>query len=151
MFYQEFDRTFRNLDRLRRRMDRVFDEFEGAPTRALDRGEALAASRFPYVTFEDKGDKIELKGWLPGLAEKDVEIKLHQDVVTLSGERKNDAPAGYVVHRQERAEVRFSRSFSLPCKVDPEKTVATLKDGILTVSFGKAVEAQPRQIAIRAS
>ena len=67
----------------------------------------------------------------------------------MRGERKPDAPQGAFVHRQERAPVKFSRSFALPCKVDPEKSGATLKNGVLTITLAKASEAQPRQIAVK--
>ena len=82
------------------------------------------------------------------MTEKELQISLNQDVLTLSGERKPDAVEGYTVHRKERPSVRFSRSFSLPCKVDPEKTSAVLKNGVLTLALNKAAEAQPRQIAV---
>jgi HSP20 family protein len=87
---------------------------------------------------------------MPGLSEKDVQISIHQDVLTLSGERKADAPQGWFVHRQERAPVKFSRTYSLPCKVDPEKSTASLKNGVLRIALAKSVEAQPRQIAVKA-
>jgi HSP20 family protein len=149
MFYRDFDRTFRNMERLRQRLDRAFDELDGS--RGYESGETLAASRFPYVSLEDKGKEFEVTAWLPGMSEKDIEIKIHQDVLTLAGERKNEAPEGYIAHRQERATVRFSRSLAFPAKVDPEKATATLKDGILSVTLAKAAEAQPRQISIRTS
>jgi HSP20 family protein len=79
-----------------------------------------------------------------------VQISIHQDVLTMSGERKHDAPQGWFVHRQERAPVKFSRSFSLPCKIDPEKSSATLKNGVLAITLAKVTEAQPRQIAVKA-
>jgi HSP20 family protein len=101
--------------------------------------------------MEDKGAHYEVKSWLPGMSEKDVELKIHQDVLTLAGERKNDAPEGYFTHRQERMPVRFSRSLAFPSKVDPEKATATLTDGILTVTLAKAAEAQPRQISIKSA
>ncbi|MCK6588252.1 MAG: Hsp20/alpha crystallin family protein, partial [Polyangiaceae bacterium] len=72
------------------------------------------------------------------------------DVLTLKGERKSDAPQGYTAHRRERAPIQFARSFSLPCRVDLEKTSAVVKDGLLTVTMAKAPEAQPRQIQVQA-
>jgi hypothetical protein len=61
------------------------------------------------------------------------------------------APEGYSAHRQERPAVRFSRSFALPCRVNPEKATAAVKNGILTVTLEKAADAMPRQIAVKAS
>jgi HSP20 family protein len=157
--FDDFDRTFTVMDQLRRRMDRIFDEYE--PSRAPAR-DALRSSladeverasgrgRFPRLTFAETGTSLVLRADVPGLGEKDVQLSIHQDVLTLSGERKVDAPQGYVAHRQERAPLKFARSFSLPCKVDPEKSTAAIKDGVLTITLPKAVEAQPRQIAIKA-
>jgi HSP20 family protein len=87
---------------------------------------------------------------VPGLRDKDVEVSLDNDVLTLSGERRTDVPEGYQVHRQERRPTRFSRSFTLPFKVNVEQLSAEMRDGILTVKLPKAPEAQPRKIAVRA-
>ncbi len=146
--FDDFDRTFANMEQLRRRMDRLFDDFEGGTRRGRD-PERMWSGRFPRLAFADKGGSLVLEADLPGLSEKDVQLSIHQDVLTVSGERKPDAPQGAYVHRQERRPVKFSRSFALPCKVDPEKSTATLKDGVLTVTLPKAVEAQPRQIAVK--
>jgi len=154
--FSDIDRTFAVMDQLRRRMDRVFDEYE--PTRRRDalranlaeEAERLSArGRWPRLSLADAGVSLVIKAEVPGLAEKDVQLSIHQDVLTMSGERKQDAPEGYFVHRQERAPLKFARSFTLPCKVDPEKTTATLKDGVLTVTLAKAPESQPRQIAVK--
>lgn len=150
--YSDFDRTFAMMDQLRRRMDRLFEDYD-APRSQL-RGEfdrnAPRHVAGPRVHLYDTGAALVVKADLPGMTEKDVQITLNQDVLTLSGERKPDAPQGYAVHRQERAPVRFSRSFTLPSKVDPEKTSASLKNGVLTLTLNKAAEAQPRQIQVRA-
>ncbi len=147
--FDDLDRTFATMDHLRRRMDRLFDDFE--PGRARGRGvERLWSGGFPRLSFADAGASLVLEADLPGLGEKDVQLSLHQDVLTISGERRADAPQGWFVHRQERAPVKFSRSFTLPCKIDPEKSAATLKNGVLTLTLVKAQDAQPRQIAVRA-
>jgi HSP20 family protein len=86
---------------------------------------------------------------LPGMTEKDIELSLTADVLTLSGTRTVDAPEGYSVHRQERPTYRLSRSYTLPAKVDPEKVSAELKDGILLVTLEKAAEVRPRQIPVK--
>jgi HSP20 family protein len=151
--FDQFDRPFAMMDQLRRRMDRLLDEYEPAHNPApglADEVERMWSGRFPHVTVVDQGSSLVLEADLPGLGEKDVQLSIHQDVLALSGERKSDAPQGYYVHRQERAPVKFSRSFTLPCKIDPEKSSATIKNGVLTVTLSKAAEATPRQIAIKA-
>lgn len=150
--FADFDRTFAAMDEMRRRMDRLFDEYN-APVRAQLRGEFDGPSRElvgPRIHLFDTGNALVIKADLPGMAEKDLQISLNQDVLTLSGGRKADVPEGYTVHRRERPAARFSRSFTLPSKVDPERTTAVLKNGVLTLTLNKAAEAQPRQIAVKA-
>lgn len=148
--FDDFDRRLAVLDQLRRRMDRVFDDVEPPRGRRGESAERMWTGRFPRLTFTESPQSLVLEVDLPGLADKDVQLSIHQDVLSLSGERRADVPPGYVVHRQERAPVKFSRSFTLPCKVDPETSTATLKNGVLTVTLVKAVDAKPRQIAVKA-
>lgn len=152
--FDDFDRTFAMMDELRRRMDRALGDFDAHPARASLRGDfdrlPRWASQGPRIHLFDSGQAFVVKADLPGVTDKDLQISLNQDVLTLSGERKPDAPEGYAVHRQERAPARFSRSFTLPSKVDPEKTSAVLKNGVLTLTLAKAPEAQPRKITVNA-
>jgi HSP20 family protein len=149
--YSDLNRSFSVINQLRRRMDRLFEEgvqasgrgYPEEPERVWSRG------RFPGITFADAGATLVLEAEMPGLGDKDVQLSIQKDVLTLAGERKADAPEGYYVHRQERSPIRFSRSFTLPCKVDPDKSTATLKDGVLTVTLAKIPDEQPRQIAIK--
>ena len=69
----------------------------------------------------------------------------------MSGSRTVAAPEGYSVHRRERADLKFSRSFALPVRVDWERVDASVVNGLLTVRMHKAPEAQPQQIAAKAS
>jgi HSP20 family protein len=140
------------MDEFRRRMDRLFEEYDWRQRgTGRDRDqEYLSYATFPRINLVDAGSQLVVKAELPGLADKDVKLTLNQDVLTIEGERKSDAPEGFSVHRQERNPVRFTRSFTLPCRVDAEKTGASMKDGILTVTLSKAPEAQPRQISVRA-
>ena len=154
--FSDIDRTFAVMDQLRRRMDRLFDEYEPArgqgalrPNLADEAERLWGRGRWPRLSLSDAGQSLLLKAEVPGLTEKDIQLSIHQDVLTMSGERKQDVPEGYFVHRQERTPLKFARSFTLPCKVDPEKSAATLKDGVLTITLSKAPEAQPRQINVQ--
>jgi HSP20 family protein len=138
----EFERSFTGLDDLRRRMDRLFDDYDTSATQP--------AMVWPRVNFRDAGNALVLTAEVPGLSDKDVKLTLGHDVLAVEGERRVDPPAGYSAHRRERAPVRFARSFALPCRVDAEKTTAAVKDGVLTVTLPKAPEAQPRQITVKA-
>jgi HSP20 family protein len=150
--FDDFDRTFAAMDQLRRRMDRPFDDYESPVRQDATRAERLHEhAAWPRVTWTDAGQNLVVHAELPGLGEKDVQLSLEKDVLTITGERKSVAPQGYLVHRQERAPVKFTRSYSLPCKVDPETSAATLKNGVMTITLTKVPEAQPRQIPVRST
>jgi HSP20 family protein len=141
-YFTDLDRNFELMNQLRRRLDRAFEEVDG------ERG-WTTTDQFPRTNVYDTGSQFKLVAEVPGLTDKDVTLTLTQDVLTISGERKVETPEGYSVHRRERLPMRFSRSFALPAKVDPEKVGATIKDGILTVTVEKAPEVQPKQISVR--
>jgi HSP20 family protein len=139
--WRDIDRTFAMMDELRSRMGQLYGDYN----------EPRAAAVFPLINLFDTGSTLTLKVEVPGLTEKDIHLTINQDVLTLQGERKADAPEGYSVHRQERGPVKFSRSFTLPCRINAETTTASLKNGVLTVTLAKVAEAQPRQITVKAS
>jgi HSP20 family protein len=146
-FDRDFNRGFAALDLLRRRMDDMFRGYD-QPWREA---QAFTAGSWPRVNLYDTGAEMVVYAAVPGMSDKDIQINAAGDVITISGQRKVEAPEGYSVHRSERGNVTFSRSFTLPCKVDLEKTTATVKDGMLTIRLTKAAEAQPRQITVKAS
>jgi len=143
--WSDLGRGFGSMAELRRHMDRLFEEYDG---RGAEEDYAARAV-WPRMNVFDAGANLVVKAEVPGLAEKDLQITVNQDVLTVAGERKVDKPEAYSVHRQERAPLKFSRSFTLPTKIDSEKTAAVMKDGILTITLSKVPEAQPRQITIR--
>lgn len=143
--WRAYDPTVAAFEQLRRRMDRLFEEYG-----RIEETPSFYEARWPYIDLRDAGDKLLLVADVPGMAEADLHVSLNQDVLSLAGERKAEAPEGYAVHRKERSSIRFSRSLTLPCKVDPEKVGATIKNGVLTIELHKAPEAQPRQIAVKA-
>jgi HSP20 family molecular chaperone IbpA len=124
---------------------RGFDRF----VKEIDR-ELTSFGYAPSEVVEEDG-RFVLRVETPGLTEKDIKVDLNGGVLTVSAERPVEAPKGYAVRRRERAETRFSRSFALGDKIDPEKTTAEVKDGVLTVSVPKAAGQQRRSIAIKAS
>ncbi len=143
-YARDFDQALWFVDQLRRRMDRAFEEFDRE-------GVFEATGDYPRTNLYDVGNAFVLEADVPGLELSNLELTLTQDIISVKGERKADAPEGYSAYRQERAPFRFSRSYALPAKVDPEKTTATLKDGVLTITLEKAPEVKPRQITVRAS
>ncbi len=134
----DFDALWREVHRRT-----VGDETEGR--------RRLAPADYPRIGLFDTTEQLVLRAEVPGVAEDDLDITIDQETLTLRGKRKIEIPEGYTVHRQERAETTFARSFSLPCKVDADKTEAVLKDGLLTVTLPKAPEIHARQITVKSA
>lgn len=141
----DIDRMFGAMDLFRSRMNRLFTEFD--KSYGEDYGWRVVNGT-PRTNLYDGGNHLELIAELPGLPKDDINIKIQGNYLELSGARKNDAPEGYQAHRVERSTVTFSRSFTLPVEVDADKTQATLKNGILTLTMPKAEAAKPKQITI---
>jgi HSP20 family protein len=129
------------MDRLSQAMNRFFD--------ADDARAHVTWS--PAIDVTEDKEKIVLTADVPGLAQKDLDLQIEKDVLTLkgartidrAGERKED-----VFHRYERVSGQFVRSFTLPPTVDADRVTAQLKDGVLTLVLPKKPEAQPKKIGI---
>lgn len=148
--WSDLDRTFDLLDGMRRHMDRLWEDAGGDAAGGLARASQLSSATWPRVDIFDAGAELLVVADIPGLEEKALDITLHDGVLTLSGERRTSAPEGYVTHRSERGSARFKRSFALPVAVDGERTVATVKDGVLEVKLAKADDVKARRITVRA-
>jgi HSP20 family protein len=139
-------RSSTTFDQLRRQMDRLFSDFE------RDVGDfGISRGAWPNLTLSDEGGALVVRAEVPGMTENDFDITVNATTLTIRGERKDEAPEGYAVHRKERRAVQFARSFELPCKVDPDHVEAAMKHGVLTLTLPKAAEARPKQITVKAS
>jgi len=145
--WSDFDRSFAALDELRRQMNAWLGELERPRVGAAP--SALGYS-WPLVNLYDNGAELVLSAAVPGLSKDDLELTVTGDTLAISGQRTVAVPEGYSVHRQERGNVKFARSFALPAKIDTEKLAATVKDGMLTITMAKAEAAKPRQITVKA-
>ena len=123
---------------------RLFDSFfnsdaQGEETRAW----------VPPVDIQENGDAYLFHAELPGMTKEDIHITLENNVLRVSGERKFEKDAKKEnYHRVERTYGTFTRTFTLPTQVDPEKVQAAFENGILTITVPKAEQAKPRQISI---
>lgn len=112
--------------------------------------EGIAASIWtPAVDIYETPDTIMIQAELPGLSTGDIEIGIHDNTLTLKGERrfaKEVQEENYL--RIERAYGAFQRLFTLPTTVQQEKIRAVFKDGVLELTLPKAEEAKPKRIAI---
>jgi len=147
----DFDDLFSTMNQLRLYMDRVFDDAHDGEGSWGSRAGVQLSGSWPRANLADAGANLVVNAEVPGLSEKEIKLSLNQDVLTISGRRATDPPEGYSVHRQERPSVEFSRSFSLPCKVNADRASAVVRNGVLSVTLEKASDAMPRQITIKAT
>ena len=91
-----------------------------------------------------------LKADVPGVAESDIDIAVHNNILTISGTRNaEERKEGDSFALYERQYGSFSRSFSLPDTADGERVEAKLESGVLTLTIWKKAEAKPRKIALK--
>lgn len=103
----------------------------------------------PAVDIYDHDDKVVMKAELPGVDKKDIEIDIKDGVLTLKGERayeKEVKEDSY--YRKERAFGKFTRVFTLPSDLDPDKISAEFKDGVLRIEVPKPEKKIPKKISI---
>jgi HSP20 family protein len=138
--------SFDRLSSLRDEVNRLFDFSLPARDSGLFSGWSPALD-----VFDDK-DSLVVKVELPGLKKEEINISLHEGVLTVSGERKRDTEKKEgQSFRSERYFGKFQRSVTLPTAVDSSKVSASYKDGVLSVELPKAEEAKPKQIAVSVS
>lgn len=134
-------------------IDRLFnrsfaDMLNDQMMRKFDGTDAYAGSQ--RMNLMDKGENLEFVAELPGVEEKDMNLTVHNDTLTLSAKRTVTHDKENRIYLAERSSCEIQRSIALPARVDAEKTTATLKNGVLRVVMPKAPENQPKQIAINA-
>ncbi len=109
-------------------LDRLFDE----PWRMLG---TVVERDAPAVEVFERGDEVVVRAELAGIDPQDIDVHLDEDVVTLRGERRQDAQrpqGGY--YQSERRYGAFVRTLSLPAPVDPERARARIRHGLLEIS-----------------
>ncbi len=149
MFLQTTRRPFDTFQNLRR-LNSVLDEAFGSwPFQQEGNGSITSAWNPACDVFED-GESVKIVAELPGVNPEDVKLSLENNVLTIRGEKKQEAEErNERVHRYERSYGSFERAFMLPSTVDAEKVSADYRNGILTVVVPKAERARPREIPVR--
>ncbi len=125
-----------------------FRMFEDAVTRLVNEPRA-ARPWSPAVDIYETDNELVLKADLPDVDQKDINVHIENQTLTIAGERKfesEDSDKGY--HRIERSYGNFQRSFSVPNAFDTDKISAEYKNGVLTVTLPKKEAAKPRQVKI---
>jgi len=137
--------------RLQREMNRLFhDAFTDVSAPRIFG--ASDEQRMPMINVRETDSSIEIEAELPGVDEKDLDVQLNNDQLTISAEKKfekKDEKEGSY-HVMERAYGSFARSMTLPFPVDPDEIEATFKDGVLKLTLPKPAEtrSEKRRISI---
>lgn len=110
-------------------------------------------SFMPPINIRDSNDYLVVTADLPGMDKKDVDIQINGSILTLHGTRKREDEQGESRGdgwwRRESSYGEFMRRVTLPCDVDPNKTDATMHDGVLTIRVAKAEKSKAMPIAIK--
>lgn len=133
------------LESIREEMDELF-------SRTFSEGADLwAASRIvPSLDLAETDNALEVRMDIPGMDAKDIDIQVNANVLTVSGERKEEREEkGKTYHRIECRAGTFSRSVTLPCQVKEDAVDAHYKNGILTIKLPKTEEAKARKINVK--
>jgi HSP20 family protein len=105
---------------------------------------------YPSIDVREEKDHYTLEADLPGLTEKDIEVKVENNILSVSSlkkEEKEETKNGYIV--RERKSASFARSFVLPEDVNKDAINAEFKNGVLTLYLGKNPQAQPKKIEVK--
>lgn len=131
---------------LRREMDRLFDDFFApAESRSFAAPAAATATVWPSIDVDETDQAYTVTAEAPGLEEKDVELNLRDNVLTISGEKhqerkEEDRGRTYA----ERFYGRFQRTIPFDVEIDADKVQATFKNGVLTVNLPKNPQAREK-------
>jgi HSP20 family protein len=132
------------LRELQREVGRIMETFD--PFQVARRVQV-----YPPMNLYDAGDRYVLTAQLPGMTSGDIELSITGDTLTMRGERKRpERIKDENYRRQERPMGRWSRTVTLPDRVDNDQVSASFAGGILTIQLPKAAEARPRHIAVTA-
>ncbi|MHB1219964.1 MAG: Hsp20/alpha crystallin family protein [Alphaproteobacteria bacterium] len=133
---------FAELQRMQEEMNRMFSAFEDRSAPATD---------YPPTNVWVGDDSAVVTAELPGVSEKNIDLTVREDTLTLQGKIELDFDLEKVTwHRRERPLGTFSRTVMLPFRVDPNNVQATFTNGVLEVELKRPEADKPKRIAITA-
>lgn len=143
---QGFDPA-REMERLQSEINRLFDlDYVDQSLGIFDRASS------PAIDVIEEGDGFTVLCDLPGVDQKDIDVSIGNNVLTIKGEKKMSTRSEKAkVFRKDEWSGTFQRTLALPNTVDPEKISAELHDGVLHVHLAKREEVKPRQITVSVS
>jgi len=145
--WEPFRELLSTQDRFNQLFNQTFSNVFSHEGQELSRG-----TWAPPVDIYETGSNLVIKAELAGIDPKDVEVRVENGTLTISGERKSEKEVkDGSYHRVERSYGSFQRSFNLPPTVSSENVTADYKDGVLTLNLAKREEAKPKTIKIQVS
>ena len=136
---------FREFNTITDRMNRLFQDTYGTQSRE----EGLTSSFVPAVDIYEDEHYVTVKMEVPGIDQKDIDVRLENNTLTVRGERKFEKDEKEEnFHRIERRYGSFYRAFTLPNTLDSEKVQADYEGGVLKIKLAKKAEAKPKQIKV---
>jgi len=137
---------FRDIVTLREKMNRLFED---AVTARGEEKEMISSTWTPSVDIYETENEIVLTAEVPGIDEKDIDIKIENNTLSLQGERKFEKETKEEnYHRIERSYGSFFRSFTIPHNVDQDKIEAEHESGVLRILMPKKPETKPKKIKV---
>jgi len=133
-------------------LESIREEMQDLISRTFgEEGELWSVERIsPSLDLAETDNLLEVRLDIPGMEAKDIDIEVNANVLTVSGERKEEREEkGKTYHRVERRVGAFSRSVTLPCPVNEDAVDAQYKNGILTIKLPKTEEAKARKITVK--
>jgi len=140
--------TWPALDRWADLRDELNSLFDLPTTGNLARQAQLFSGWTPALDLYQNNDNVVAVVELPGMRKEDIDVSLHDGMLTIAGERQSSSSEGENAERTERFSGKFRRSVTLPTRVDASKVSASYKDGILTVTLPKSEEAKPKKVEV---
>ena len=139
---------FRELGDISNRLNHYFSQ---PSRRAADDGDGLFfADWAPAVDVQETEKEYLIKADLPEVKKEDVKVEIHDGMLSLQGERKQEKEEkGKKFHKVERSYGKFVRRFTVPTDVDEQKVLAEFKEGVLQVHLAKSENAKPRAIEVK--
>ena len=140
---------FRSMLSLRDEMDRLLNEFYG---KVMPTTETYEGDWYPAMDITETDNEVIATLELPGLKREDIKVSVNNDILTVSGEKKQEkTEENENIHRVERTYGYFKRSVALPVEVDTNKVKAVYKDGVLKVTMPKLEEKKTKEIPVQVS
>lgn len=145
---------FRELEALRREVDRVFNGFSldrmAPPFSRESFLPGRSARAYPLINLSEDKDNLYIEALAPGVDPSTLNISVVREQLTITGEKpvvpSDIKPEAY--HRNERAAGKFTRTITLPVEVDEGKVQAAYRNGLLAITLPKAEVAKPKQITV---